>query len=79
MKELWYDSEEDILGVQVSKKKYWKSVEVAPNVVVDISKSGEITGFEILKAKKSFKKDVPLVISAASKRRQDTKTLRPSR
>jgi uncharacterized protein YuzE len=68
MKEVWYDSEEDILGVQVSKKKYSKRVEVAPNVVVDISESGEITGFEILKARKSFKKDVSLVVSAASKR-----------
>ena len=62
---LWYHSEEDILGVQVSRKRYWKSVEIAPNVIVDISKSGEITGFEILRAKKSFsKRDVPLVLSA---------------
>jgi uncharacterized protein YuzE len=65
---LWYDSEEDILGVQVSSKRYWKSVEIAPNVVVDISKSGEITGFEISSAKKSFrKKDASLVLSAANK------------
>lgn len=67
----WYDSEEDILGVQVSAKKYWKSVEIASNVVVDISKLGEITGFEISNAKKSFsKKDSPLVLSAASKNRR---------
>ncbi len=65
---LWYDSEEDILGLQVTGKKYWKSVEIAPNVVIDISKSGEITGFEISNARKSFpKKDAMLVISAASK------------
>ena len=32
----WYDSEEDILGIQVSKKGYRKSVEVAPNVIIDI-------------------------------------------
>ncbi len=30
MSELWYDAEEDSLGVQLSKKKYWKSVEIAP-------------------------------------------------
>ncbi len=69
MSDIWYDSEEDILGVQVSRKKYWKSVEVAPNVVVDLAKTGEITGIEILKAKVSFKKDVPVIISAASKHR----------
>jgi uncharacterized protein YuzE len=64
----WYDSEEDILGVQVSRKKYWKSVEIAPNVIIDISKTGEITGFEIAHAKKTFpKKDATLVISAASR------------
>jgi uncharacterized protein YuzE len=69
MSELWYDAEEDILGVQVSKKDYWKSVEIAPNVVVDLSKSGEITGFEILKASESFgKEEMPRVISAAKKR-----------
>jgi uncharacterized protein YuzE len=67
MNEQWYDSEDDILGVQFSRKRYWKSVEVAPNVVVDISESGDITGFEVLRAKESFKKDAPLVIYAASK------------
>ena len=56
-------------GFLVTKKKYWKSIEVAPNVVVDISKSGEITGFEVLKAKKSFgSNEMPLLISAATKR-----------
>lgn len=65
---IWYDSDEDILSLQISSKKYWKSIEVAPNVVIDISKSGEITGLEISNAKKSFpKKDVSLVLSAASK------------
>jgi uncharacterized protein YuzE len=67
---IWYDSEEDILAIQVSEKKYWKSVEIAPNVVVDISKTGQITGFEISNAKKSFrKKDASLVLSSANKRK----------
>ena len=72
MSQLSYDAEEDILGIQLDdRKKYWKSVEVAPNVIVDLSKTGEITGVEILKAKESFKKDdVPIVISAASKHRR---------
>jgi uncharacterized protein YuzE len=69
MSESWYDAEEDVLGIQFSKKKYWKSVEVAPNVVVDLAKSGEIIGIEILKAKESFRKDVPLIISNAKKRK----------
>ncbi len=68
MTELWYDSEEDILGIQFDRKKYWKSVEVAPNVVVDLAKTGEITGIEILKARESFKRDASIIISAASKR-----------
>ena len=66
MSELWYDAEEDVLGIQFSKRKYWKSV-VASNVVVDLAKNGEIIGIEILKAKESFKRDVPMVISGAKK------------
>jgi len=69
MSELWYDVEEDVLGIQFNKKKYWKSVEVASNVVVDLAKSGEIIGIEILKAKESFKKDVPVIIANAKKRK----------
>ncbi|MGH9923407.1 MAG: DUF2283 domain-containing protein [Nitrososphaerales archaeon] len=69
MSELWYDAEEDVLGIQFSKRKYWKSVEVASNVVVDLAKNGEIIGIEILKAKESFKRDVPMVISGAKKRK----------
>jgi uncharacterized protein YuzE len=69
MSESWYDAEEDVLDIQFSKKKCWKSVEVAPNVVVDLAKSGEIIGIEILKAKESFRKDVPLIISNAKKRK----------
>ncbi|GEM_PF-1580629 len=67
MSELWYDAEEDILGIQIGKKQYWKSVEVAPNVVVDLSKNGEIIGVEILKAKESFKQNAPVIISSAKK------------
>jgi uncharacterized protein YuzE len=51
MSELWYDTEEDVLGIQFSKMKYWKSIEVASNVVVDLAKNGEIIGIEILKVK----------------------------
>lgn len=69
MSELWYDADEDVLGIQFSKKKYWKSVEVASNVVVDLAKNGEIIGIEILKAKESFKQDVPMIISSAKKRK----------
>ena len=76
MSELWYDADEDIIGVQVRRKKYWKSIEAAPNVVVDISKTGEITGFEVLKAKKSFRSnEMQLLISAAAKA-QEVKTTR---
>ncbi|MEM3085079.1 MAG: DUF2283 domain-containing protein [Nitrososphaerales archaeon] len=69
MSELWYDADEDVLGIQFSKRKYWKSVEVASNVVVDLSTNGEIIGIEILKAKESFKKDVPVIISNAKRRK----------
>lgn len=66
MSETWYDTEEDVLGIQLKDRGYWKSVEVSKNVVVDLSENGEIIGVEILGAKRSFKNDTPLVISRAS-------------
>lgn len=63
MSEVWYDREEDVLGIQLRDKSYWKSVEVSKNVVVDLSHDGEIIGIEILEAKRSFKRDTPLVLS----------------
>ncbi len=63
MTEVWYDREEDDLGIQLRDKGYWKSVEVSKNVVVDLSHDGEIIGIEILEGKRSFRKDTPLVLS----------------
>ena len=68
MSETWYDETEDILGIQLKNREYWKSVEVSKNVVVDLSEGGEIIGIEILGAKRSFKKDAPLIVSKASSR-----------
>jgi uncharacterized protein YuzE len=67
MSELWYDAEEDVLGIQIGRKRYWKSIEVAPNVIIDLAKDGEIIAVEILKAKESFKQDVPMIISNTKK------------
>ena len=66
MIETWYDQDEDVLGIQLKQKGYWKSVEVSKNVVVDLARSGEIIAVEILGARDSFKADIPLVISKAS-------------
>jgi uncharacterized protein YuzE len=68
LSETWYDKKEDILGIQLKNREYWKSVEVSKNVVVDLSEGGEIIGIEILGAKRSFKKDAPLIVSKASSR-----------
>ena len=66
MSETWYDEKEDVLGIQLKNRDYWKSVEVSKNVVVDLSGTGEIIAIEILCAKRSFKKDAPLIVSKAS-------------
>ena len=68
MSEIWYDKEEDVLGIQVAIGKYWKSVEVSRNVVVDLSNDGKIIGVEIFQAKQHFKKDTPLIVAKASNR-----------
>jgi uncharacterized protein YuzE len=68
LSETWYDEKEDILGIQLKNREYWKSIEVSKNVVVDLSEGGEIIGIEILGAKRSFKKDAPLIVSKAESR-----------
>ena len=63
--EMWYDEEEDVLGVQIIKEGYWKSIELPSGITIDISKKGEILGVEILKASKVFSGDVKRVIELA--------------
>ncbi len=65
MKETWYDKEEDILNIGLSKGEYWKSVELPNGVVIDLAKDGSITGIEILKASKVFSGDLKRVIEQA--------------
>jgi uncharacterized protein YuzE len=69
MSETWYDREEDVLGIQLRRKGYWKSVEVSKNVLVDLAEDGEIMGVEILGARRLFKKDAPLIVSKASRKK----------
>lgn len=66
MSKIWYDNEEDVLGIQVADGKYWKSVEVSRNVVIDLSNDGKIIGVEIFHAKRHLRKDAPLVVAKAS-------------
>ena len=61
----WYDKEEDILGVRLQEKEYWKSIELANGIVIDVSKDGSVIGLEIPKASKVFLKDSRKVIDSA--------------
>ena len=63
--EQWYDKEEDILGVRLEDKDYWKSVELPNGIVIDISKDGIIIGIEIQKASNIFSGDFKKVIESA--------------
>ena len=63
--EEWYDKEEDILGINIQDKKYWKSIELPNGITIDISKNGDIMGIEIHKASKIFSGDVKKVIETA--------------
>ena len=61
----WYDKEEDILGVRLQDKEYWKSIELPNGIVIDISKEGEVIGIEIRHASRVFLGDVRKVIETA--------------
>ena len=65
MEETWYDKEEDILNIELSKKDYWKTIELPNGINIDIAKDGSITGIEIIKASKVFSGDVKKVIEHA--------------
>ena len=66
MKKLtWYDKEEDVLGIQLSDEKYWKSIELPNGIVIDITKNGKIIGLEIANAKNLFKGKTKKVLEAA--------------
>ncbi len=60
--ENWYDNEEDVLGIHIQDKEYWKSVELPNGIIIDISKDGEIIGIEVLRASKIFSGDIRKVI-----------------
>ena len=64
--EQWYDKEEDILGVRLQEKEYWKSIELANGIVIDVSRDGSVIGIEIPKASTVFSKDAKKVIDSAS-------------
>ena len=61
----WYDKEEDILGIRIQDKEYWKSIELPNGIVIDISKDGEVVGMEIHRASRIFLGDIRKVISSA--------------
>ena len=63
--EQWYDKEEDILGVRLQEKEYWKSIELPNGIVIDIDKDGKVSAIEILRASKIFSGDVKKVIEVA--------------
>ncbi|MBI3623411.1 DUF2283 domain-containing protein [Candidatus Pacearchaeota archaeon] len=63
--EQWFDKEEDVLGIRLENKEYWKSIELPNGIVIDISKDGTIIGMEIFNASKIFSGDVKKVIDSA--------------
>lgn len=63
--ENWCDNEEDVLGIHIQDKEYWKSVELPNGIIIDISKDGDIIGLEVLRASKIFSGDIKKVIETA--------------
>ncbi len=61
----WYDEEEDILGIRIQDKAYWKSIELPNGIVIDLSKDGEVIGMEIHRASKIFFGDIKKVLESA--------------
>ncbi len=63
--ENWYDKEEDVLGIHIQDKEYWKSIELPNGIIIDISKDCQVIGLEVLRASKIFSGDIRKVIKSA--------------
>lgn len=60
-----YDSDEDVLNLQLSDKPYWKSVELSNSIIVDIAKDGSVIAVEVLHASKVFSGNCKKVLETA--------------
>ena len=64
--ESWYDKTEDVLNIELDDgKDYWKSIELADGIVLDIAKDGHVVAIEILGASTIFSGDVKKVLKWA--------------
>lgn len=61
----WYDEKADVLNIEVEDEKYWNSIELSDDVVIDVSRDGKIISIEILEASKIFFGDSRKVIEMA--------------
>lgn len=64
-KETWYDKHEDIMGINIFKGEYWKSIELPNGIVIDVTKDGRIMSVEIANAKKIFPDQTRKVLQTA--------------
>ncbi len=53
-----YFKEDDVLWVNIKAGVEYESVEIAPNITVELGKDNDIIGIEILNVSKHFKKSV---------------------
>ncbi|MBI4918734.1 DUF2283 domain-containing protein [archaeon] len=60
----WYDSEEDVLNIQLSAKDYWKSVEL-DGIVIDVAEDGSLLSIEVHRASKVFSGKIKRVLETA--------------
>lgn len=64
-KKTWYDKDEDIIGINLFRGEYWKSIELPNGIVIDVTKEGKIMSMEIANAKKIFSGQTRKVLQTA--------------
>lgn len=57
-KNLEYFKKDDVLWFNIKEGVEFDSVEIAPNITVELDRNNEIIGIEILNASKHFKRNV---------------------
>lgn len=61
----YYDPEADVLAIKWGEAKYAESNEVAPGVILDYDRDGNVIGIEVLDASKQIKQSPgkPLLVT----------------
>ena len=74
MEESWYDSEADVLNIEIAEGEHWKGIELDNGIILSVTKEGKAVSMEILEASKVFKGDNKNVLTSVKQLVEEEQT-----